>query len=142
MLIIVVGESCTGKSYFIENCMSEIKGYDTKRRVKVYSAFQNELTSDEFLNLIVNHKQMSNLGKIDFDDIVIETCSVRYVSPNVINNANYVIFTDFNSMQKYFVNSTYGGYSSSIFKTMQQVNKFYTDKYSACIWDSWNKLFI
>ncbi|QYB17575.1 hypothetical protein PV-S19_0211 [Pacmanvirus S19] len=142
MLIIVVGESGTGKTYFIENRMGEIKGYDTKRRVKIFPAIQHGIVYDDFINLIYNHRHMAKDKIIDFDDIVIETCSLKHLEPDIVSNAHYIIFTTYDSMQRYFTNPSYGVHSSSVLKTMNQVNKFYNEKHPACIWDSWNKLFV
>ncbi|SIP85936.1 Hypothetical protein PACV_221 [Pacmanvirus A23] len=142
MLIIVVGESCTGKTYFIENRMGEIKGYDTKRGVKIFPAFQSGIVYDEFLNMVYNHRSMANNKLIDFDDMIIETSSLKQLKPEVVANAHYIVFTTYDAMQQYFTDSKYGNHSTSVLKTMTQVNKFHNEKRPVCIWDSWNKLFV
>ena len=140
MLFVVIGKRLSGKTYFIENRMNEIKNYDTKRRVKFFSAFQTDMTSSEFLNLVINHRHTSS--EVDFDDMVIEVCGLNDLPLEVRNNAYYMIFTDYDNMQKYFIDPSHGGYSASIIKTITQVNKFHSERYQVCVWDNWNKKFI
>lgn len=108
MIILIVGVNGTGKTYFRNNLMKRIPGYDAAQKTIV----KLEPIVGDFYNLEKN------------SNTIVETCNSLNCSQDIRQQVDFVVFTSKNAFYAWFLNKSNGDYDAIMDKERVKLVEF------------------